>query len=83
MVVEKLLFDDLNLTDGATFLTDLTHCAKTRANKIIKFPCGTKRHIWKIAINNGWNTHNVQILHEIRDVNFFQCKFSHYTNIPY
>ena len=31
-------------------------------------------------LNNDWNTHIVQILHEIRDANvYFQSKFAHYT----
>ena len=41
-----------------------------------KFMRDTNRRIWVIAINNGWNTHIVQILREIRDDDFlFKRKF--------
>ena len=43
---------------------------KTRVNQKINFPCETKRRMQEIAIKNGWNTHIVQILCEIRDGNF-------------
>ena len=60
----------MNLTDGATFPAALTKPAKTRINQKIKFLRDTKRRIREISINNGWNTHIVQILHEIRDGKF-------------
>ena len=56
MVVKKEWFDYINLTDGATFPTDLIKRAKTRVKKKIKFPCDTKQRIREIAIHNGWNT---------------------------
>ena len=34
------------------------------------FPRDTKRRIWEITINNGWNTYIVKILCETRDVIF-------------
>ena len=70
MVIEEEWFDDMNLTDGETFPTTLIKFTKTRVNQKIKFLRDTKRRIQEIAINNGWNTHIVQILHEIRDINF-------------
>ena len=33
MVIEEEWFDDMNLTDGATFPTALIKCAKSRFNK--------------------------------------------------
>ena len=60
----------MNLIDGATFLTPLIKCAKTRINKKIKFPHDPKRRIWEIAINNGWNTQIFPIWCEMRNVNF-------------
>ena len=33
MIIEEEWFDDMNLTDGATFLMALVKCAKTRVNK--------------------------------------------------
>ena len=66
----------MNLTDGETFATDLIKCTKTRFNQKIRFLRDTKRRMREIAINNDWNTHIVQILHEIRDTNFlFKGKF--------
>ena len=42
MVIKEEWFSDINLTDGATFPTDLIKRTKTRANKKINFPHGTK-----------------------------------------
>ena len=70
IVIEGEYFDDMDLTDGATFLTDLIKRAKNRVNKRIIFPRDTRRRIRDIAINNGRNTQIVQILYEIHDRNF-------------
>ena len=49
--------------------------AKTKVNKKIKFPRDTKRRIQETSINNGWNTHTVQILLGIRDDFFFSKEY--------
>ena len=59
MVIEEEWFDDMNLTDGATFPTALIKRAKSRFNKKINLPYDTKRCIREISINNGWNRHIV------------------------
>ena len=45
MVIEEEGFDDITLTDGATFSTDFIKIEKTRVNQKITFPCDKKRHI--------------------------------------
>ena len=45
MVIEEEWFDDTELTDGATFPTDLIKCAKYRLNKKTYFPREKKRRI--------------------------------------
>ena len=66
----------MNLTDGATFPMPLIKFAKTRVNKKIIFPRGTKQRIQEITINNGWNTQIVHILRDKRDEKFlFKGKF--------
>ena len=67
VVIEEEQFDDMNLTDGATFPKGLIKRAKTRVNQKIQFPHDTKQHIRESAINNVWSTQVVQILHEIQD----------------
>ena len=47
----------------------LIKCSKYRFNQ--KILHDTKQRIQEIAINNGWNTHIVQILHEKSDANLF------------
>ena len=59
----------MSLTYGAIFTTPLIKHTKNRINKIIKFPCDTKRRIWENAINNSWNTQIVHMLCEISNVN--------------
>ena len=71
MVIEEEWFDDMILTDGATFPTPLIKRAETRVNQKIKFSHDTKQCIREIAIKNGWNTHILQIFREICDVNVF------------
>ena len=56
MVIEEERFDAMNLTDGASFLTALIKNAKNGFNHKTKFPRDTKQRIWKLSINNGWNT---------------------------
>ena len=46
VVVEEEWFDDMNLTDGETFLTDLIKRAKNRVNQKIIFLRDTKRRTW-------------------------------------
>ena len=70
MAIEEEWFDDMNLTDVATFTSALVKCAKTRVYLKIKFPRDTKRRIREISINNGYNTQIVHILREIHDGNF-------------
>ena len=65
MIIDEEWFDDIILTDGATFTMPLIKCAKTRVNQKIKFPCNTKRCIQAILINKYCNTSIVQILREI------------------
>ena len=74
VVTEEEWFDDKNLTDGETFLMALIKHAKSRLNQKIKLPHHTKRRIWKIAINNGWNKQFVQVLREIHALNFILKK---------
>ena len=61
MIIEEEWFDDMNLTDGATFPQALIKRAKNRFNKNI-FLRDTKQHIREIATRSGWNTYSVQIL---------------------
>ena len=70
MVIEEEWFDDMSLTDDATFLTSLIKRAETRVNQKIIFLRDTKRCIQEIAINNGCNTHFFRVLREILDRNF-------------
>ena len=58
----------MNLTYGATFLTALIKCGKSRFNQK-QIPRDTKQHI-KIVINNGWNTEVVHIFCEEIDDGF-------------
>ena len=60
----------MNLTDVATFATDLIKCADTRVNKKNKILWDTKQHMHEIAVNSDWNTQILQILREKRDWNF-------------
>ena len=62
MVIEKERFDYIKLTYCETFTVDLIKRAESRSNKSINFPHDTKRCIWEIAINNGWNIYIIQIL---------------------
>ena len=64
VVIKEEQFDDINLTDGATFITALISSEKLILNQNINFPLDTKRCIRKIPINNGWNTQIVHILCE-------------------
>ena len=57
----------MNLNDGENFNTALIKRAIYTFNQKIKSPRDTKRRIWEIEINNGWNTHIFQILGEIYD----------------
>ena len=76
MVIEEEWFDDINLTDGATFSVYLIKREISRFSQKINFLPDTKRRIRLIVINYGWNTHIVQILQEIRDRHFrFKGKF--------
>ena len=76
VAIEEEWFDDMNLTDGATFLTALIKHAKSRFNQKIKFPCDTKRRKQEITINNGWNVLIVQRLREKHDgIILFRVKF--------
>ena len=59
----------MNLTNGETFTMSMIKHAKNRVNQKIKFPRDTKRLIQEIEVNNGWNTHNFQMLREIHDGN--------------
>ena len=61
----------MNLINGATFMTAMIKPSKSRFNQKIKFSCGKEWRIWEIAINNGWNTQIVQILHGKRMGVFF------------
>ena len=61
---------EISLTGGDTFPPELINRTKNRMNQKINFPSNTKRCICTTAINNGWNTHIVQILHEERDRKF-------------
>ena len=70
MVIEEEWFDDINLTEGETFLMDLIIRTKTRVNQKTIFPRDTNQHIWEITISNGCKTHIVHILRVICDVNF-------------
>ena len=56
VVIEEEWFDDMNLTDGATFTMDLIKRAKNMVNQKIFFMRDTKWRIQGIAIKNGSNT---------------------------
>ena len=66
----------MNLTDGRTSPEALIKRAKFGFNQKIKFPHDTNQHIQEIVINNGFNTHIVQMLCEICEGDFiFERKF--------
>ena len=50
MVIEEEWFDDMNLTDGATFPMDLIKHTKTTVNQKIKNSRDTMKHIGEIVI---------------------------------
>ena len=53
VVIEEDWFSNNDITDSATFPTDLIKSAKYRFNKKINVPYETKQRIWEIAINNS------------------------------
>ena len=59
MLIEEEWFYNINLTDGESFTAALVQRTKTKVNQRMKFLHDTKRRIWEIAINNGWNTQTV------------------------
>ena len=66
----------MNLADDTTFSMALIKRVKSRFNQKIKSPYDTKGRIWKISINNGWNTQIVQILRGKCDGDFiFKVNF--------
>ena len=75
MFIEEEWFADMNLPDGKTFPTALIKRSKYIINQCFSFSRDKNQLMQEIAINNGWNTQIVQVLHQKCDGVFLKENF--------